>query len=409
MSSTASRRPGLVFILLTLGIDALGFGIVVPIVPGLVQQLSGGNSSRAAEWVGALVATFSLAQFIAAPILGGLSDRYGRRPIVILSMLGVAANYLLLAWAPSLAWLFLGRLLAGATSANYSTATAYVADITPPAQRSARFGLVGATFGAGFVIGPALGGLLGTIGLRLPFLVAAALALADAGFGALVMPESLPPERRRPFSWRRANPVGSLHTLLSGRQSSWLTASWALLWFGFGALQSTFVLSMGLRFGWGPQENGLALACFGVGQALVQGLLVRPAIRRLGERGAAYAGLAIGTLSYLVFGVAPAGWVIYLAITMQAFGAIATPALRGLLSGNVAAERQGEVQGGLSSVQGLVAVAAPVLAALVYSGAVRLGGPLLGGAPFVLGGLTCGAALLALAASGARTVAEQPG
>ena len=185
--------------------------------------------------------------------------------------------------------------------------------------------------------------------------------------------------------------------------------SWGLLWFGFGALQSTFVLSMGLRFGWGPQENGLALACFGVGQALVQGLLVRPAIRRLGERGAAFAGLAIGTVSYLLFVVAPAGWVIYLAITLQAFGAIATPALRGLLSGEIPAERQGEVQGGLSSVQGLVAVAAPVLAALVYSGAVRLGGPLLAGAPFVLSGLTCAAALVALTSSGVRTVAEQPG
>ena len=409
MTATTRRRPGLAFVLLTLAIDALGFGIVVPIVPGLVEQLSGGNSSRAAEWVGALVATFSLAQFVAAPILGGLSDRYGRRPIIIIAMLGVAANYLLLAWAPSLAWLFLGRLLAGATAANFSTATAYVADITPPSQRSARFGLVGATFGVGFVIGPAVGGLLGSVNLRLPFLVAAALALADAAFGALVMPESLPPDRRRPFSWRRANPVGSLHTLLTGRQSSWLTACWALLWFGLGALQSTFVLSMALRFGWGPQQNGWALASFGVGQAVVQGLLVRPAIRRLGERGAAYGGLAIGTLSYLVFGVAPAGWAIYLAIALQSFGAIATPALRGLLSGNVAAERQGEVQGGLSSVQGLVAVAAPVLAAAVYSGAVRLGGPLLAGAPFVLSGLTCGAAILVLAGSRVRAVAEQPG
>ena len=409
MTTTRSRRPGLVFVLLTLGIDALGFGIVVPIVPNLVEMMTGGSSSRAAEWVGALVAMFSLAQFVAAPILGGLSDRYGRRPIIILAMLGVAANYLLLAWAPTLAWLFLGRLLAGATAANFSTATAYVADITEPAKRSARFGLVGATFGAGFVFGPALGGVLGDINLRLPFLVAAGLALADAAFGALVMPESLPLERRRPFSWRRANPIGTLHVMLADRTTGWLTAAWAMLWFGLGALQSTFVLSMGLRFGWGPRENGWALAALGVTQALVQGLLVRPVIRWMGERGAAFAGFALAGGAYLVFGLAPAGWVIYLAVVLQALGAIATPALRGLLSARAAPERQGETQGGLSSVQGLTAVVAPLLASFVYSGAVRWGGVPWAGAPFLLGALTYGLGALAFARSGVRAVAHQAG
>ena len=404
-----TRRPGLVFILLTLGIDALGFGIVVPIVPSLVEALSGGSSSRAAEWVGALVATFSLAQFVAAPVLGGLSDRYGRRPIIILAMLGVAVNYLLLAWAPSLAWLFLGRLLAGATAANFSTATAYIADITEPRKRSARFGLVGAAFGAGFVFGPALGGVLGAVNLRLPFLVAAGLALADAAFGALVMPESLPRERRRPFSWRRANPLGTLHILLADRVTGWLTLSWALLWFGLGALQSTFVLSMGLRFGWGPKENGWALAALGLTQAVVQGVLVQPVIRWLGERGAAFAGFGLGGAAYLVFGLAPAGWVIYLAVLLQAFGAIGTPALRNLLSVRAGPERQGETQGGLSSVQGLTAVAAPLLASFVYSGAVSWGGVAWAGAPFLLGALTYGLGALTFARSGVRTVAHQPG
>ena len=404
-----NRQPGLIFVLLTLGIDALGFGIVVPIVPELVQTLSGGNTGRAAEWVGALIATFSAAQFLAAPVLGGLSDQFGRRPVIILSLLGVAANYLLLAWAPSLAWLFLGRLLAGATAANFATATAYVADITAPAKRSQRFGLVGATFGAGFVFGPALGGVLGGYGLRLPFLVAALLSFANAAYGALVMPESLPLDKRRPFSWRRANPVGLLHTLTADRTTGWLSAAWALLWFGLGALQSTFVLSTGLRFGWTTAQNGWALATMGVSQALVQGLLVRPAIRWAGERGAALGGFALAGLAYICFGLAQAGWVIYIAVVLQAIGAVSNPALRGLLSSKTGPELQGELQGGLSSMQGLTAVVAPMLASLVFSAAVRSGGAAWAGAPFLLGAVTYAGAALALTRSGVRTVNQQAG
>ena len=389
-------KASLLFVLITLFVDALGFGIVVPIVPDLVRQLSGGNQARAAEWVGALVATFAAAQFVTAPVLGGLSDRFGRRPVIILSVLGVSANYLLLAWAPSLAWLFLGRLFAGATAASASAANAYIADITPPAQRSARFGLVGATFGAGFVLGPAMGGVLGDINLRLPFLVAAGLALANAAYGALVLPESLPPDRRRAFTWRRSNAIGSLRWLAQERPMAWMAAAWSLMWFGLGALQSAFVLSTGLRFGWGPQDNGWALAAVGVSQALVQGVLVRPIIRRLGERRAAFSGFGVAVLAYILFGVAQAGWVIYVAVVVQAFGAIAGPALRGLLSASTAADRQGELQGGLSSVEGLTAIVSPVVAAMVFSVAVGAGGAAWAGAPFLVGALTYGAAALAL-------------
>ena len=389
-------KASLVFVLVTLFIDALGFGIVVPIVPDLVRLLTGGDQGRAAEWVGALVATFAAAQFVAAPVLGGLSDRFGRRPVIILSVLGVSANYLLLAWAPSLAWLFLGRLCAGATAASASAANAYIADITPPAQRSARFGLVGATFGAGFVLGPAMGGVLGNIDLRLPFLVAAGLALANAAYGALVLPESLPPERRRAFAWRRANPVGSLRQLAAERPVAWLAAAWSLMWFGLGALQSAFVLSTGLRFGWGPQDNGWALAAVGVSQALVQGVLVRPIIRRLGERRAAFTGFGVAVVAYALFGFAQAGWVIYAAIVLQAFGAIAGPSLRGLLSARFGAERQGELQGGLSSIEGLTAIVSPLVAAAVFDLAVKAGGAAWSGAPFLVGAFTYGFAALAL-------------
>ena len=391
------RQPGLPFILLTLGLDALGFGIVVPIVPELVRSMTGGDTGHAAEWVGALVATFAAAQFVAAPVLGGLSDRFGRKPVVVLSLVGASANYLLLAWAPSLAWLFLGRLLAGATAASASAANAYIADITPPEQRSARFGLVGASFGAGFVLGPAMGGVLGAIDLRLPFLVAAGIGLANAAYGALVLPESLPPERRRTFAWRRANPVGSLHTLAADRTVGRLALGWGLMWFGLGALQSAFVLSTGLRFGWGPQENGLALAAVGITQAVVQGALVRPVIRWLGERQAAFAGFAFSVASYVCFGVAQAGWVIYVAIVLQALGAVAGPAMRGMMSARTGPHQQGELQGGLSSVEGLTAIVSPVLAAVVFSTAVHAGGPGWAGAPFLLGACTYAAAAIALA------------
>ncbi len=410
MTRSPEHRPrGLLFILLTLGIDALGFGIVVPIVPELVKQLTGGDSSRAAEWVGALIATFSAAQFLSAPVLGGLSDRYGRRPVIILSLLGGAANYLLLAWAPSMAWLFLGRVLAGATAANFSAATAYVADITDPAKRSQRFGLVGASFGAGFVFGPALGGVLGGYGLRWPFLVAGALALANACYGAWAMPESLPADQRRPFSWRRANPVGSLAALLADHTTGWLAVAWALLWFGLGALQSTFVLFTGLRFGWTTAQNGYALAMLGVTQAVVQGALVRPVIARIGERRAAMAGLALSGVAYFGFGIAWAGWVLYVAVVVQALGAVANPALRALLSAKVGSQRQGELQGGLSSVQGLTAIVAPGLASLVFSGAVKAGGNDWSGAPFLVSAVIYAVAVLAVVRSAVRPVPQHAG
>ncbi len=400
-----TRRASLAFILATLGLDALGFGIIVPIVPALVERLSGGDARHAAEWVGALVATFAAAQFVAAPVLGGLSDRFGRKPIVVLSMLGSSANYLLLAWAPSLAWLFIGRLISGATAASASAANAYIADITPPELRSSRFGLVGAMFGAGFVLGPAMGGVLGAIDLRLPFLVSAGLAVANAVYGALVLPESLPPERRRPFAWRRANPIGSLQALARDRVVGRLAVGWSLMWFGLGALQSAFVLSTGVRFGWGTAENGWALAAVGVTQAVVQGALVRPIIRRLGERRAAFAAFGFSIASYLCFGLASSGWVIYVAIALQGLGAVAGPAMRGMMSANTAADQQGALQGGLSSVEGLTAIVSPMLAGAVFSAAVRAGGASWAGMPFLLGAGTYALAALVLTVSRVRAPA----
>ena len=384
----AHRRPAVGFILATLVIDALGFGLVVPIVPSLVLEMSGLTASGAALWVGTLLTAFSVMQFVCAPILGGLSDRFGRRPVILLSLAGVGMNYAMLAWAPSLIWLFLGRMIAGATAANAATASAYIADVTPPQLRASRFGLIGATFGLGFVLGPALGGLLGTYGLRVPFEAAAALTACNVLYGLFVLPESLPPERRRPFEWRRANPLGSLKVVTSSPNLGRLAIAWACTWFAMGALQTTFVLANQLRFGWDTQQNGLALALAGLGSAVVQGLLVRRIIPHFGELRSAMIGSSITIIAYLLIAFAPFGWVVLLGITIQAGGAITNPAVQGLVSAAVPADRQGETQGALSSIQGLTAIVSPLVASTVFA---HFTGPyaliLLPGAPFVVSAL----------------------
>lgn len=387
------RPPGIGFVLVTLGIDALGFGIVVPIVPTLVLRLSHLPPSAASFWVGSLLAAFSTMQFLCAPLLGALSDRFGRRPVLLVSLAGVCVNYLMLAWAPSLAWLFVGRLVAGATAANASAATAFIADVTPPQQRAQRFGLVGATFGLGFVLGPAIGGLLGEHGLRLPFLGAAALAGINVLYGAVALPESLAPERRRPFAWRRANPVGTLGALAADAVFPRLALAWCCAWFAIGTLQSSFVLANDLRLGWGTRENGLALAAVGVGSALVQGVVVRRLVPRLGERRAAMLGYATAALAYLLFGFAVRGWIVYAGIAAQALGAVSGPAVQAMVSARAGPDRQGEMQGALASLQGLTAIASPLVGGWLFGLFAPRGLP---GAPFLLAVLTYALAFVAV-------------
>jgi DHA1 family tetracycline resistance protein-like MFS transporter len=389
--SYSARHPASVrFILLTLIIDALGFGMVVPIVPELVLKLSDLPASAAAIWVGLLLAVFAGMQFFCAPVLGALSDRFGRRPVLLLSLGGNCVNYLLLAWAPSLMWLFLGRVIAGATAANASTANAYIADVTPLSQRSSRFGLVGAMFGLGFVLGPAFGGVLGAWHLRLPFLVAAGLAALNVLYGWFVLPESLPPERRRPIDWRRANAFGSIGVVVRDRQLSRLALAWCANWFALGALPSSFVLANQMRFGWGTRANGLALAFSGLGSAVVQGFLVRRIIPRLGERRSAMIGAGLTATGYFCQAVAPSGSVVLVGIGFQAVGAIGSPSIQGMVSSLVGADRQGETQGELSSLQGLTAIAAPLVASNLFA-AFTQGGTAahFPGAPFLASSLAC--------------------
>ena len=386
----SGRQASVRFVLITLVIDALGFGLVVPIIPPLVLELSGQDVASASMWVGGLLAMFALMQFFCAPVLGALSDRFGRRPVLLLSLSGICANYLMLAWAPSLPWLFVGRLIAGATAANASTANAYIADVTPPALRASRFGLVGAAFGVGFVVGPALGGVLGGYGLRLPFIVAAVLAGCNVLYGLFVLPESLPPENRRPIEWRNTNPLGSIHVVMSHPGLARLALTWCCTWFALGALPSSFVLANTMRFGWDSRDNGLALGLAGLGSAIVQGLLVRRIVPALGEQRAAVTGALLMAVAYSCQAIAPFAWVVLLGILFQSMGAFGNAAVQSLVSASAGPDRQGETQGALASLQGLTAIFAPLVASFMFSTFTHAGAAVIfPGAPFVASALAC--------------------
>ncbi len=388
------RRASVVFVLVTLGLDALGVGIIAPIVPGLVRQLAHLPPERAAPWVGALIAAYAAMQFFAAPILGELSDRFGRRPVILASVFGLGCDYVLLALAPNLWWLFAGRLVAGVTSANVAAATAYISDVSAPGDRSRLFGLIGATFGAGFVIGPALGGVLGHVWLRLPFIAAAALSFVNVCFGIFVLPESLAEDKRRPVAWSALNPFKRLLEVARDRSLARLAVSWSCTWIGLGAIQSSLVLFTNYRFGWGPMLGGLVLAGVGLSQAVVEGLLLSHVIGRFGERSTAIIGYVSGAVGYGLLALALAGWTVGPAVVLIAVGGLATPSVRAMVSGRGQVDNQGEMQGVLAAVEGLTAVVAPLLTAgLFYAFTAHLVPVVFPGAPFVL---AAGSALVAV-------------
>ena len=382
-----SKRPqaSIVFVLATLGLDALGVGIIAPIVPALVQKMAHLKPGSAAPWVGALIAVYAAVQFFAAPVLGELSDRFGRRPVILISVFGLGCDYVLLAVAPNLWWLFLGRVIAGATSGNVAAATAYIADISPPDDRTRRFGLVGATFGAGFVLGPALGGVLGAHGLRLPFEAAAGLAFLNFCFGLFAMPESLAAEKRRPIQPARINPFTLLAAVARERDLKRLAIAWSCTWIGLGAVQSSLVLFTGYRFGWGTQLNGLLLAGIGLSQAVVEGLLLRHIDGWLGERRTAMLGYGCAAVGYAALALAFAGWTMLPVVALLALGGLATPSVRAMVSNHGKEDDQGRMQGVLAAVEGLTAVVAPLLAAaLFYAFTTHLLPVAFPGAPFAL-------------------------
>lgn len=386
------RRATLLFLFVTVVLDILAIGIVIPVLPHLIERLAGGVA-QAALWVGAFGSAFALAQFLASPVQGALGDRFGRRPVILLSNLGLGFDFLLMALAGSLPVLFLGRVLAGLTSASVSTAHAYIADIVPPERRAASYGLLGAAFGLGFVVGPALGGLLGGIELRLPFQVAAGLSLANFLYGLLILPESLPRSRRTPFRWRRAHPLASVRMLRGRPRVGRLATVLVLSQFAHYALPSVFVLYAAHRYGWGETRVGGVLALVGICNVLVQAVGVRRWVPRIGERRGLLLGLACGGLGFAWQGLAPDGATFLASIPLMALWGLVGPCAQSLMTREVDAGDQGKLQGAVTGLVALTGVFAPTLFTQVFAAALRgLGGGPWSGLPFL-----ASAALLGLA------------
>ena len=401
----APRRGAVAFIFVTILLDMFALGLILPILPKLVESFVDNDTANAARIFGLFGTAWAVMQFLFSPILGGLSDRFGRRPVVLLSNFGLALDYVLMALAPSLTWLFVGRVISGITSASVSTAFAYIADLTPPEQRAAVFGKIGVAFGAGFILGPAVGGLLGGMNPRLPFWVAAGLSFANTLYGLLILPESLPPDRRSPFHWRSANPLGALHLLRSDRVLMGLSVANFLAQLAHVVLPSTFVLYATYRYGWDSTTVGLTLALVGICSMAVQGAAIGPIVKRFGERRALLLGLGCGALGFLIYGAAPTGPLFWLGIPVMALWGVAGAAIQALTTQRVAPDQQGQLQGATSSVQSLSQLVGPFLFTLTFAYFIGAQAPLkLPGAPFLLASALLVLALLAAA----RTLAVAP-
>lgn len=382
------RTPQLGFIFVTLLLDILGIGLIIPVLPKLIESFTGNNIENASSVYGIMVAVYALMQFCFAPVLGSLSDQYGRRPVILLSLLGAGLDYLLLAFAPTLAWLFIGRIIAGITAANITTATAYIVDVSPPEDRAKNFGLLGAAFGVGFVIGPAIGGLLGDYGLRVPFLVVAGVTLLNVFYGYFILPESLAPENRRPFSWANANPVGSLRGLSKYPVALALASTIFFSGLAQNSLQSVWVLYTGFKYNWGPSDVGWSLALVGLTAGAVQGGLVGKVVARFGERRTLLFGLAVGVVANALYGWAPTGAIMYIVIIIGAMAGLAQPSAQAIITKGVGDDEQGAIQGAVTSLLALTAVIGPLVATSIFRYFISADAPiLLPGAPFFLGSI----------------------
>ena len=355
------RKATLAFIFALVAMDVLAMGIVIPVYPKLIEQFMGGDTARAAEIYGYMSMSWGVMQFAFMPLLGMLSDRFGRRPVILVSCFGLAVDYFIMALAPNVEWLFVGRVLAGITAANMTTAFAYIADVTPQEKRAGAFGIMGAAFGVGFVAGPALGGVMGGVDPRLPFWVAGALALLNAAYGFFVLPESLPPEKRAKFTWARANPLGALKLLRSHRELFGLSLVLFLMNLAHFSLPAVAVLYMGYRYGWGPVAVGLVLAGVGVFAMIVQGGLVRKVVPKIGERRALAFGLLFGAIGFLIYGLAPTGIVFLMAIPVMSLWGFAMPSAQSIMTRHVSVSEQGQLQGANASLQSIAGIFAPGL------------------------------------------------
>jgi DHA1 family tetracycline resistance protein-like MFS transporter len=391
-----TRQASVIFVLITVFIDLLGIGLVFPIMPRLVQSLLGGDIGEASFVYGLLVAVYALMQFLCAPILGALSDRFGRRPVILLALGGLGLDYILLTLAPDIWWLVVGRVIAGVFGATFTPAGAYIADVSPPEKRAANFGLIGVAFGLGFIAGPALGGLLGEANLRLPFIVCAALTLLNFLFGLIVMPESLRPENRRAIQWRQANPVGALSAVWRYRSVAAILPIFIVAQLAQQSLQSVWVPYTAYRFDWSVTDVGISLAIVGLLFAVAQGGLVRPVVSRFGELRTMIGALVLAMLGMLLFALATHGWMMYAVTALYCLGlGLLGPATQGLMSRSVPANEQGLLQGASTSVMTGTAIVGPMLASSLFALFISPDAPIvMPGAPFLMGAILCLAALL---------------
>ncbi len=398
-------RAAVPFILITVLLDTLGVGLIIPVGPRLVASFLHDDLESAARWFGVLMSLYSVMQFVFAPVLGGLSDRFGRRTVILTSLLGAATSYLASGLAPALWWLFVGRVVAGITGASFSAANAYIADITPPEKRAANFGAVGAVFGLGFILGPMLGGWLGDYGLRIPYFVGAGLNFLNLLYGLFVLPESLPRESRRPFDFKRANPIGSLGNLRKHPLVLRLTGTLACAFLAQMILQSCWALYSQARFGWSFKQVGFSFMAVGLSMAIVQGVVVRAVMPVLRESRALVVGMAFSAVGYALIGLASRGWMLYVFIPLFALGGIAGPAVQAILTRQVGPKEQGELQGALNSLQGLMAIIGPLIGtSLLAQFATNATGVHVPGAPFFAASFFTATGLLLAV----RTLASAP-
>ncbi|GEO11139.1 TCR/Tet family MFS transporter [Segetibacter aerophilus] len=384
MASNAKAAMGFIFV--TLLIDVIGFGIIIPVFPKLIEQLIHGGISEASQWGGWLTFAYAFMQFLFAPVLGNLSDKYGRRPILLFSLLGFGVDYIFLSIAPSIGWLFVGRVIAGITGASFTTATAYIADISTDENRAQNFGMIGAAFGIGFIIGPVLGGVLGEYGARLPFIVAACLALLNALYGYFVLPESLSKENRRPFDWKRANPLGSLMQLKKYPSMGGLIGALVLVYIAAHAVQSTWTFINIEKFQWSEAMIGYSLGMVGILVAIVQGGLIRFINPKLGNERSVYIGLTLYALGLLLFAFASQTWMMFAFLVPYCLGGIAGPALQSIISGEVPSNEQGELQGALTSLMSATSIVGPLIMTHLFAFFTKSNAPVrFAGAPFLLG------------------------
>jgi DHA1 family tetracycline resistance protein-like MFS transporter len=384
MAKTGKAALGFIFV--TVLVDVIGFGIIIPVMPSLIRELIQGDISAASSYGGWLMFAYAIMQFLCAPILGNLSDKYGRRPVLLFSLLGFGIDYIFLALAPTIGWLFIGRIIAGITGASFTTASAYIADISEPDKRAQNFGMIGAAFGLGFIIGPLIGGLLGQFGSRVPFIAAAVLTLLNWLYGYFVLPESLAKENRRPFSWKRANPVGSLMQLKKYPAVAGLIISLTLVYIGAHAVQSTWSFYNIGKFNWDEKMVGYSLAFVGFMIALVQGGLIRIVIPKIGQEKSLYFGLLLYSIGMVLFAFATQGWMMFAFCIVYCLGGIAGPAIQGIISSHVPPNEQGELQGALTSLMSATSIVGPLLMTHLFSYFTRPSAPVyFPGAPFLMG------------------------